>query len=163
QADDRCSMISPRFQISLVTLERWRSVPFTCSQISAFAMSPASAAGVIGPMGADCSKLLPISQGRPCFFISPCRSRRVLSRPQPSAPVVLLRIGALDVAPARADRGDELDLVMRVLGEAGVVDAARLTRRHGDDGIGGLEEEERRLAAGEAHFLGVFDVVAAHA
>ena len=38
-------------------------------------------AGVIGPMGADSSKDLPISQGRPSFFCSPCRSRRVMSRP----------------------------------------------------------------------------------
>jgi len=30
---------------------------------------------------ADCSKALPMHQGRPCFFISPCRSRRVMSRP----------------------------------------------------------------------------------
>src|SRR5690606_2578337 len=32
-----------------------------------------------------------------------------------------------------------------------------------DDGVSRLEEEERRLAAGEAHLLGVFLVVAAHA
>src|SRR6218665_3910198 len=33
----------------------------------------------------------------------------------------------------------------------------------GHDGIGGLHEEERRLAAAEAHFLGMLCIVAAHA
>ena len=32
-------------------------------------------------IGADSSKLLPISHGRPIFLASPCRSRRVMSRP----------------------------------------------------------------------------------
>ena len=74
-------MVSPMFQISLETSLRWRSLPFTCSQISARSMSPAWSAGVIAPIGADWSKPLPMHQGRPCFFISPCRSRRVMSRP----------------------------------------------------------------------------------
>jgi hypothetical protein len=55
--------------------------PLTCSAISAWCTSPASAAGVIGPIGADWSKALPMHQGRPCFFMSFCRSRRVMSRP----------------------------------------------------------------------------------
>ena len=35
----------------------------------------------IGPIGADCSNALPMHHGRPCFFASPWRSRRVMSRP----------------------------------------------------------------------------------
>ena len=55
QAADRCSMVSPMFQISLETSLRWRSLPLTCSQISALETSPACAAGVIGPIGPDWS------------------------------------------------------------------------------------------------------------
>ncbi|MNJ67870.1 hypothetical protein D3C77_640750 [compost metagenome] len=57
---------------------RW---PFTSSQMAPFSSVPTTLRGWIGPSGADRSKALPISQGRPCFFISPCRSRRVMSRP----------------------------------------------------------------------------------
>ena len=32
-------------------------------------------------IGAEWSKLLPMSHGRPSFFASPCRSRRVMSSP----------------------------------------------------------------------------------
>ena len=35
----------------------------------------------VGPIGALWSNALPMHQGRPCFFISPCKSRRVMSRP----------------------------------------------------------------------------------
>ena len=40
---------------------------------------------------------------------------------------------------------------------------AGLARVHGQHGVGGLHEEERWLAAGEAHFLGMLGIVAAHA
>ena len=48
-------MVSATFQMSWLTALRWRSLPLTCSQMAAWWMSPASAAGVIGPMGADWS------------------------------------------------------------------------------------------------------------
>ena len=46
-------------------------------------LAPMRLAGGSGPLGADWSKALPISHGRPVFFIWPCRSRRVMSRPTP--------------------------------------------------------------------------------
>ena len=53
--------------------------------------------------------------------------------------------------------------MVQVGGERGVGHLAGLARVHGQHGVGGLHEEERRLAAGEAHFLGVLGIVAAHA
>jgi hypothetical protein len=38
-------------------------------------------AGSMEPMGAEKSKLLAISHGRPAFFATACRSRRVMSSP----------------------------------------------------------------------------------
>ena len=69
--------------------EHAKEMGFTGREPPFFFLKPADAAlpvnagetGTIGPMGALCSKLLPMSQGRPCFFISFCRSRRVMSRP----------------------------------------------------------------------------------
>jgi len=37
--------------------------------------------GDAGMVGAEWSKALPMHQGRPCFFISFCKSRRVMSKP----------------------------------------------------------------------------------
>ena len=42
---------------------------------------PISLDGTISLQGAEPSKDLPISQGRPIFLASPCKSRRVMSRP----------------------------------------------------------------------------------
>ena len=58
---------------------------------------------------------------------------------------------------------DELDLVMQVRGQARVVDQAGLAFGHRHHGVGRFHEEERRLAAGEAHLPGVLLVVAADA
>jgi hypothetical protein len=55
--------------------------PLTSSVIAPRVSSPVRAFGTIGPIGDDCSNALPIDHGRPCFFISFWRSRRVMSRP----------------------------------------------------------------------------------
>src|SRR5205085_5708201 len=68
-----------------------------------------------------------------------------------------------DVLAAGADAGHELDLVVQVLREAGIADGARLPLRDNHRRISGLEEEEGRFAAGEAHLLGVLHVIAADA
>ena len=63
-----------KFALCLVT-------PLTLSQIEPLVKCPVSLTRCTGPMGAERSKLLPISQG---FFSSPmarCKSRRVMSRP----------------------------------------------------------------------------------
>ena len=74
-------MISAMFQISSFTSLLWRGWPLTCSVTAPLFSGPVFDAGTMGPMGALWSKDLPISQGRPCFFMSLCRSRRVMSRP----------------------------------------------------------------------------------
>ena len=59
----------------------WTMRPLTLRVMLPAVGWPVSATGWMGPMGAERSKLLPISQG---FFWSPmkrCRSRRVMSRP----------------------------------------------------------------------------------
>jgi hypothetical protein len=55
--------------------------PLTLSQIAPLSGCPISLEGCNAVHGADSSKLLPISHDRPAFFASPCRSRRVMSRP----------------------------------------------------------------------------------
>ena len=60
---------------TLVPMADWAPAP------APRASAPLRAMGTIGEIGADCSKALPISHGRPCFFISLWRSRRVMSRP----------------------------------------------------------------------------------
>ena len=64
---------------------------------------------------------------------------------------------------AVADRDDELDLVVQVLGQGRIRHAADLALGDRQHRVGRLHEEERRLAAGEAHLLRVLDVVAADA
>src|SRR4029079_17959455 len=76
---------------------------------------------------------------------------------------VLVRIRRLDVPAPGADGHHQLDLVVQVAREAGIGHGAGLAGVHHHGGVGGLDEEEGRLAAGEAHLLGVFLVVAAHA
>ncbi|MNO93889.1 hypothetical protein D3C76_854960 [compost metagenome] len=69
-----------------------------------------------------------------------------------------------NVAPAFADRRDQLDLVVVVSGFRRVGQLQGLAVGHRHHGIGRLAEEERRLAVGvEAHFTGMGGVVAAHA
>ena len=53
--------------------------------------------------------------------------------------------------------------MVQVFRQAGVGDLDGLAGLSGHDGIGRLEEEERRLTAGEAHFLGVLGVITADA
>ena len=49
--------------------------------IALFAVRSSGRNGTIGPIGAASSKPFAMHQGRPCFFMSFCRSRRVMSRP----------------------------------------------------------------------------------
>ena len=86
-----------------------------------------------------------------------------MSRPTRVAPDVAHRVGGRDVAAALADRDDQLDLVVQVLGQARVRHPAGLALGDRQHRVGRLHEEERRLAAGEAHLLRVLDVVAADA
>jgi hypothetical protein len=75
---------------------------------------------------------------------------------------VLQRIGCLDVLAGLADGDDQLDLVVQILGQRGIGHLVVLpASSHGR--VRRLHEEERRLAAGKAHFLGVILIVAAHA
>ena len=74
-------MISAMLQISLPIVLCWRIVPLTSSEIDVAGVTSHSAARRIGLIGAEWSKPLPMSQGRPSFLASPCRSRRVMSRP----------------------------------------------------------------------------------
>lgn len=65
--------------------------------------------------------------------------------------------------PALPMATTRLDLVMQVLGQRGIGHLAGAAgfQRHGR--VRRLHEEERWLAACEAHFLGVILIVAAHA
>ena len=76
---------------------------------------------------------------------------------------VLQRIGRLDVFATLANGHHQFDLVVQVGREAGVGQQAGFAGIDHHDGVGRFHEKERRLAAGEAHFLGVLFVVAAHA
>ena len=53
--------------------------------------------------------------------------------------------------------------MVEVGGDARIVDRAGLAEGHRHDRVGRLHEEERRLAAGEAHLLGMLDIVAGQA
>ena len=75
-------------------------------------------------------------------------------------------LGALrrDAGAASADRDDQLDFVMVVLGRPRVLHVGDRGRHHRDDRIGRLGEKERRLLRRvSAHFLGVLGIVATHA
>ena len=74
-------MVSDKFQINWAMVLFWRTASLTLSAMVAWPMLGTCAAGVIAPMGAEWSKPLLMHHGRPCFFISFCRSRRVMSRP----------------------------------------------------------------------------------
>ena len=71
------------------------------------------------------------------------------------------RIRSGDVPAAGANGHHQLDFVVQVLGLRRVGHGAGGAVGHVDDGVCRFHEEERRLAAGEAHLLGVFGVVAA--
>ena len=72
-------------------------------------------------------------------------------------------INLLDADAALADGDHEFDLVVQAGGQRRVVDLAGLAGGHRHQRVGRLHEEERRLAAGEAHLLGMLGIVAAHA
>ncbi len=137
-------MISATFQISSFTSLAWRRCPFTVSE-----MAPVFS----GPVALGAALLL--------HFGLQVAARHVQAHGV--AVHMGLGVGGLDVAPAAADGHHELDLVVQVLRERRVVEGAGLALGHDDDVVGGLQEEERRLATGEAHLLGVLGVVAADA
>jgi hypothetical protein len=106
-------------------------------------------AGCNGPHGADASN---VARGNlevaPREIDANCVAEDAVERPL-----------ELDVAPAGLERHHELDLVMHVLGERRV--GHRPAIRH--DGIGGLCEEERRLAHILPHLANMLLIVAADA
>ena len=75
-------MVSSTLQIRSARSPFWRDCAVDRSVIAPLQqLGRCARSGAIGPIGADCSKALPMHQGRPCFFMSFCRSRRVMSRP----------------------------------------------------------------------------------
>ena len=82
QAATSCSIVSSTLQISSRRSPFCAAAPLTESVIAPSSSSTGArhrhAAGRSAP---TCSKALPMHHGRPCFFISFCRSRRVMSRP----------------------------------------------------------------------------------
>ena len=73
-------------------------------------------------------------------------------------------VGHVDVAPAFAQRGHQLHLVVVVFGQAGIGVISDRPGRHKLDGVGGFLEEKRRLPGRvAAHFSGVRSVVATNA
>jgi hypothetical protein len=71
---------SGTLQISLDRSEVCRTSPLTRSSILPREGST-PLAGTSSPIGAEKSKPLPMSHGRPVFFASFCKSRRVMSKP----------------------------------------------------------------------------------
>ena len=76
---------------------------------------------------------------------------------------VLHGIGRRDVFAAFANRHHQLNFVVEILGLAGVGDGAGFTVFDKHQGVGGFQEEKRWFTSSEAHFFGVFFVVAPHA
>src|SRR5262249_28953096 len=75
------------------------------------------------------------------------------------APDAVERLRCRDVAAAALEGDNQLDLVMHVLRERRIGRGAAVR----DDRVGGLGEEERRLALVLAHLLDVLEIVAPHA
>jgi hypothetical protein len=80
---EQIEIISETGQISLEMSESCFIAPLTASQIRPVFGCLTSDTGRSGAMGADRSKPLPQSQGRPCSRACSCRSRRVRSMPTP--------------------------------------------------------------------------------
>ena len=120
---------------------------------------PVSAAGLIGPQGAEWSNALPTSHGP--LDVAGCDLQVAAREIDADAVAVnaIERLLRLDVAAAALERDDKLDLVVHVLGQRRI--GRRAAVRH--DGVGGLGEEERRFAHVVAHLLDVLDVIAADA
>jgi hypothetical protein len=80
------------------------------------------------------------------------------------APHMIERLLDFDVRATLADHGNEFRFVVIVLRLRRIRQFKRFAIGDGDDGIGRLAEEERRLAIGiEAHFARMRRVVAPHA
>ena len=161
-AADRCSMISPMFQISLPIVLCWRTVPLTSSVIRLGVDLALGGA----PDRPDRRRVVEALADVP----RPARLLRLALQVAPGhveadgvAPDMAHRIGGLDGLAGLADRDDELDLVVQVLGQGRIRHPADLALGDRQHRIGRLHEEERRLAAGEAHLLRMLDVVAADA
>ena len=74
-------MTPATLQISSKTALDWRGSPLTVTAILPAMRGPVAAMGVIAPHGADWSKALPMSHGRPVLRASIWGSRRVMSSP----------------------------------------------------------------------------------
>ena len=163
QAADRCSMISPMFQISLPIVLCWRTLPLTSSVIARLGVDLALGGAPDRPDRRRVVEAL-ADVPRPALLLR--LALQVAPRHVEAdgvAPDVAHRVGGGDALAALADRDDELDLVVQVLGQGRVRHAADLALGDRQHRVGRLHEEERRLAAGEAHLLRVLDVVAADA
>ena len=57
----------------------------------------------------------------------------------------------------------QLHLVMEIVCQQGIRPGNSLIRRTFKEGVGRLDEEEGRLAAGVTHLLGMVGVISAHA
>jgi hypothetical protein len=69
------------------------------------------------------------------------------------------RIGQINVAPALADRQDQLDFILQILGEWRI----GYLRSIWNDGICGFLEKEGRIAFVSAHFADMSGIIAPHA
>jgi hypothetical protein len=109
-------------------------------------------------IGALSSKALPASQGWPLALAAPCRSAGQVDA-DGEAEHGLKRLIGRQVGAAALQGHDQFDLVMQIAGRRRIGDLA-LQRGHR---VGGLAEEERRIAAVSAHLAGMGGVVAPHA
>jgi hypothetical protein len=77
----RQATVSGMLEVIFDRSEDWRSLPFIFSSIRPEAGCPIVAAGKISPIGAEWSKPLDMSHGRPAFLAEACKSRLVMSGP----------------------------------------------------------------------------------
>src|SRR5215472_5338215 len=152
-------MTSGTFQIICARSPSCRSLPLAVSAMRPLLGWPILPAGCSGPQGAEASNALPISHGR---FMSRDGDLQIAPRKVDAHAVAVDAVERLierDVAPAGLERHHQLHLVMHVLGERGIGHVSSV--RH--DGVGGLGEEERRIAHVVPHLADVFFVIAADA
>src|SRR5687767_7635765 len=108
-------MVSGTFQICWPRSPSCRSSPFTCSRIAPASGWPMSSAVRSVPIGADRSKPLAMSHGRPvslaCLEVA---SGHV--QPDRVAEDVAESVVDVDVRAAAAQGHDQLDLVVEIIG-----------------------------------------------
>ncbi len=153
------TMTSGTFQIICARSPSWRTLPLALSAMRPLLGMPDLVGGLQRPAGrrgverlADLPRPLHVARG----------DLQVAPREVDADAVALdavERLIELDVAAARLERDHQLDLVVHVLGERRIGHGRAI--RH--DGVGGLGEEERRVAHVVAHLADVLLVVAADA